>query len=100
MVTRTWKNDKRRLENSGGGLRMPRHNLREIVLMVVAVLGGLGILLLIGTRLILVAGRSTTAGTGGGIGAGVGGVSASLFAMMIVAVLAFVGVVAVFLWRR
>ena len=79
---------------------MPRHNLREIVLMVVSVLGGLGILLLIGNRLILVARRSTTAGTGGGIGAGVGGISVSLFAMTIVAVLAFVVVLAVLLWKR
>jgi hypothetical protein len=80
---------------------MPRHNLREIVLMVVAVLGGLGILLLIGTRLIFVAGRSTTAGTGGGSDfAIVGGVSVNLLAMLIVAVLAFVVVLAVLLWKR
>jgi hypothetical protein len=78
---------------------MARHNLREIVLMVLAVLGGLGILLLIGTRLIHVTAGSTTAGTGG-VGAVVGGFGVSLFALAIVAVVAIVVVLAVFLSRR
>lgn len=78
---------------------MARHSLREIVLMVLAVLGGLGILLLIGARLIHVTAGSTTAGTGG-VGAVVGGLSVNLFTMLIVAVVAFVVVLAVFLWRR
>ena len=78
---------------------MARHNLREIVLMVLAVLGGLGILLLIGTRLIHVTAGSTTAGTGG-VGAVVGGFGVSLFALAIVVVAAIVVVLAVFLSRR
>ena len=78
---------------------MARHNLREIVLMVLAVLGGLGILLLIGTRLIHVTAGTTTAGTGG-MEAVVGGVSVKLFALAIVAVVAIVVGLAVFLWKR
>jgi hypothetical protein len=78
---------------------MTRHNFREIVLMVLAVIGGLGILLLIGTRLIHVTASSTPASTGG-VGAVVGGVSVGLFALAIVAVVAIVVVLAVFLWRR
>ena len=41
---------------------MARHSFREIVLMVLAVLGGLGILLLIGTRLIHVTASSDAGG--------------------------------------
>jgi hypothetical protein len=78
---------------------MARHNLREIVLMVLAVLGGLGILLLIGTRLINVTAGFTTAGTGG-VGAVVGGVSVSLFAVLLFAAVAIILALAVFLWRR
>lgn len=79
---------------------MARHNLREIVLMVLAVLGGLGILLLIGTRLLIyVVGRSIPPGNGG-FAFAVGGVSVKLFAMLIVAVVAFVVVLAVLLWKR
>ena len=78
---------------------MARHNLREIVLMVLAVLGGLGILLLICTRLIHVTTGSPTPGTGG-VGAVVGGVGVNLFAMLIVTVVAFVVVLAVLLWKR
>lgn len=79
---------------------MARHNLREIVLMVLAVLGGLAILLLLGTRLIHLTATSTTAGTGGGVRSLVFGVSASLFALAMVAVVAIVVALAVFLWRR
>ncbi len=78
---------------------MARHNFREIVLMVLAVLGGLGILLLIGIRLIHVTASPTPADTGG-IGPVVGGVGVSLFALAIVALVAVVVVLAVFLWRR
>jgi hypothetical protein len=78
---------------------MARHNFREIVLMVLAVLGGLGILLLIGTRLIHVTAWNSPAGTGG-VGAVVGGVSVSLFALAMVALVAIVVGLAVFLSRR
>lgn len=78
---------------------MARHNFFEIVLMVLAVLGGLGILLLIGTRLIHVTAGSTTAGTGG-VGAVVGGVGVSLLAILILVVVAIIGALAVFIWRR
>ena len=79
---------------------MARHSLREIVLMVLAVLGGLGILLLIGSRLIYFMAGSMTPGTSGGVGAVVGGIGVNLFAMSIVAVVAIIVALAIFLWRR
>jgi hypothetical protein len=78
---------------------MARHSFREIVLMVLAVLGGLGILLLIGTRLIHVTASSAPAGTGG-VGAVVGGFGVGLFGLAIIAMVAIAVVLAVFLWRR
>lgn len=77
---------------------MARHNFREIVLMILALLGGLAILMLIGSRLMHITGRRETAGTGG-IAAVTGGVSVPIFSVVIVA-LAMVVVLAVFLWRR
>jgi hypothetical protein len=89
---------KRQSENSGGGLRLARHNLREITLMILALLVGLGILLLVAPRLMHIAIRRSTAGTAG-IGAVAGGISIPLFSFAIV-VLAIVVVLAIFLWRR
>jgi hypothetical protein len=78
---------------------MARHNFLEIVLMALAVLGGLGILLLIGTRSIHVTASSTTPGTGG-VSFFAGGVSVNLLAMLIVAIAAIIVSVAIFLWKR
>jgi hypothetical protein len=78
---------------------MARHNFREIVLMVLAVLGGLTILLLIGNRLIHVTASSIPPGNGG-FAFAVGGVSVKLFALAIVALVAVVVLLALFLWRR
>jgi hypothetical protein len=78
---------------------MARHNFREIVLMVLAVLGGLTILLLIGNRLIHVTASSLAPGNGG-FAFAVSGASVKLFVLAIVAVVAIVVVLAVFLWRR
>jgi uncharacterized membrane protein len=78
---------------------MTRLKLPEIVMMVLAVLGGLGILCIIGTRLMHVAADRTTAETGG-ISAVAGGFGVSLFTLIVVVVLAIVVVLAVFLWRR
>ena len=78
---------------------MARHKLSEIVLMVSAVVGGLGILLLIGTRLIHLTAGSATAGTGG-VGAVAGGVSVPLFTILIVAVIAIVFALAIFLRNK
>jgi len=78
---------------------MPRHNFREIVLMILAVLGGLGILLLIGARLFHSTASSIPPGNSG-VSFVVGGVSVKLFAMLIVAVVAFVVMLAVFVWKR
>jgi hypothetical protein len=77
---------------------MARHNFREIVLMILAVLGGLGILLLISSRLIHVMASPIPPGNGGVVFV-VGGVSVKLFAL-IVTVVAIVVVLAVFLSRR
>ena len=78
---------------------MPRHNFREIVLMVLAVLVGLGILLLIGARLFHFTENSIPPGNGG-VSFVVSGISIRLFAMLIVAVVAFVVMLAVLLWKR
>lgn len=77
---------------------MARHNFREIVLIVLAILGGLGILLVIGSRLMHIAVGRATAGTAG-VAAVTGGVSVPLFSLVIV-VLAIVLVLAVLLGRR
>ena len=66
--------------------------------MTLALLVGLGILLLIAPRLMHIAIRRSTAGTGG-IAAVSGGISVTLFSLVIV-VLAIVVVLAIFLWRR
>jgi hypothetical protein len=83
---------------------MPRHNFREIVLMVLAASGSLGILLLVGSRLIHAAATSIPPANTGGIGGFAGGFSISLFAMLIgaIAVVMVVVVVAmaVLLWKR
>lgn len=78
---------------------MARRNFREIVLMILAVLGGLGILLLISSRLIHVTASSIPPGDGG-FAFAVSGASVRLFVLAIVAVVAIVVVLAVFLWRR
>ncbi len=77
---------------------MARNNFREIVLIVLAILGGLGILLVIGSRLMHIAVGRATAGTGG-IAAVTGGFGVPLFSLVIV-VLVIVVVLAVSLWRR
>ena len=78
---------------------MARHNFREIVLMILAVLGGLGILLLISSRLIHVMASPIPPGNGG-FAFAVSGASVKLFVLAIVAVVAIVVVLAVFLSRR
>jgi ABC-type phosphate transport system permease subunit len=78
---------------------MARHKFREIVLMILAVLVGLGIVLLIGTSLFHSTPSSIAPGTGG-VSFVVIGVSVKLFVLAIVAVVAIVVVLAVFLSRR
>jgi hypothetical protein len=78
---------------------MARHNFREIVLMVLAVLGGLTILLLISSRLIHVMASPMPPGNGA-FAFAVSGASVKLFVLAIVAVVAIVVVLAVFLSRR
>ena len=78
---------------------MAQRNFREIVIMVLAVLVGLGILLLISSRLILAMARPILPGNGG-VTFAVSGISVKLLAMLIVAVVAFAIVLAVLVWRR
>jgi hypothetical protein len=78
---------------------MTRLKFSEIVVMVLALLGGLGILFLIGTRLILLALARSTGETGGVVFAISGGVT-RLFTFLVLAILALVVVGAVALWRR
>jgi hypothetical protein len=78
---------------------MAQRSFREIVIMVLAVLVGLGILLLISNRLILAMASPILSGNGGSTFV-VSGISVKLLAMLIVAVVAFVIVLAVLVWRR
>lgn len=78
---------------------MARHNFREIVLMVLAVLGGLAIVLLIGTRLTQVVANAIPPGDHG-IVFSIGGVSRKQFAMVIAALVGIVVLLAAFPWRR
>jgi hypothetical protein len=80
--------------------KMPRHNFREIVLMVLAMLIGLGTVLLIGHRLFYVTASSIPPANGGVAFVVVSGVSVKVFTMLIVAVVAFVVMLAVILWKR
>ncbi len=79
---------------------MARHNLREVVLMVLTVMVGVGILLLVGTALIHSMASPIPLGSNGGVAFSVSRFSVNLFAMLIVAVFAIVGGLAVWLWKR
>jgi hypothetical protein len=68
---------------------MTRHSLAEILLMVLAVCGALAILSLIGTGLLHLTGGSTPPGTGT-FAVTFGGLSAILFSVLIVAVVAII----------
>ena len=68
---------------------MTRHSLAEILLMVLAVCGALAILSLIGTGLLHLTARSMPPGTGG-IGFSIGGLSAIVFSVLVVAVVAII----------
>ena len=88
------------IKGSLGDQQIARHDFREIVLMVLAVLVGLGILLLIGTGLFHFTASSIPPGNGGGAVFVVGGLSVKLLAMLMVAVVLIVAGLAVFLSRR
>jgi hypothetical protein len=68
---------------------MTRHPPAEIVLMVLAVCGAVAILSMIVTGLFHLAARSTPPGTGG-IGVSVGGLTAIVFSVLLVAMVAVV----------
>ena len=67
---------------------MTRHSPAEILLMVLAVCGAVAIFSLIGTGLLRLTARPTP--STGGIGFGVGGISMTVFSVLIVAVVAIV----------
>lgn len=79
---------------------MTRLKFPEIVVMVLAVLGGFGFLSLIGIGLIQMALSRATAETGGGVFVVSGGLSTRLFAIILLVVLAIVVAAAAALWRR
>jgi hypothetical protein len=79
---------------------MTRPKFPEIVVMVLALLGGFVFLFLTGIGLIQLALSRATAETGGGVFAVSGGVSRRLFTIILIVVLATVVAAAVALWRR
>jgi hypothetical protein len=79
---------------------MTRLKFPEIVVMVLALLGGLGFLFLIGIGLMRMALRRATAETGGVAFAVSGGLSTKLFLVILIVALAAMVALAVFLWRR
>gem|GEM_PF-6534870 len=78
---------------------MARPNLREVVLMALTVIVGVGILLPIGARLIRPPASFISSGSGG-IAFSVSRFSVNLFAMLIVGVFAIVVGLAIWLWKR
>lgn len=79
---------------------MTRLKFPEIVVMVLALLGGLVIVFLIGTGLMLTVLGSGHAGTGGGVSVFSWGISRRLFTLIVFVVLALIVAAAVALWRR
>ena len=79
---------------------MTRIKFSEIVVIILALLGGLGFFYIIGTRLILLALTRGTGEPGGSVFAISGGISTRLFTFMLLVVLALVAATAVALWRR
>jgi hypothetical protein len=79
---------------------MARHNLREVVLMVLTVFVGVGILLLIGNSLTHLTASSIAHGSNGGVAFSVSRFSVNLFAMLIMGVVAILVVLAVWLKQR
>jgi hypothetical protein len=79
---------------------MTRLKFSEIVVIILALLGGLGFFYLIGARFILLALTRATGESGGTVFAISGGISTRLFTFMLFVVLALVAATAVALWRR
>jgi amino acid transporter len=79
---------------------MTRLKFSEIVVMVLALLGGLVIVFLIGTGLMLAVLGRAHAETGGSAFVISGGLSSRLFTRILIVVLATVVATAVALWRR
>jgi len=78
---------------------MARYNYREIVLMLLAILIGLGMLSLIGASLFRQAANPIPPGNGG-VAFVVGGISAKLLVSLIVVLIAAVVGLALVLWKR
>jgi hypothetical protein len=79
---------------------MARPKFSEIIVMVLAVLGGFVFLFLIGIGLTQMALSRATAETGGSAFAISGGLSRRLFTFIVLVVLASIVAAAVALWRR
>lgn len=78
---------------------MTRLKFPEIVVMVLALLGGFGILFFLGAGLIY-ATFARSAETGGGVFVVSGGISRRLFAFLVFVVVALIVATAVALWQR
>jgi hypothetical protein len=88
------------MKNPGGSI-MPRHTVLETVVAVLAVLGGMGILLLIVSRIMYLAlgsAQGSALGTAGG-GFAFSLTRSELLVILVGAVAVVVGL-AVFLWKR
>lgn len=82
---------------------MTRLKFPDVVIVVLATLGGMAILFLLGTRLALLALRraiADTSGTGGTVFAISGGVTRAFFTVGLLVVLALLVAGAAALWRR
>ncbi|MDX6383613.1 MAG: hypothetical protein QOK48_1186 [Blastocatellia bacterium] len=79
---------------------MPRLTISEIIVIVLALLGGLGFVFFIGTRLMLTAVSRAHEGTGGTIFAVSGGITTRLFTFLIVVISALIVLTFVGLRRR
>ncbi len=78
---------------------MPRLKLSEIVIIVLAFLGGLGFVFFAGTRLMATAVSRATAETGGTVFSVSGGIT-RLFTFIVLLVLALIVLTIVAVWRR
>jgi hypothetical protein len=79
---------------------MHRLKFSEIVIIVLALLGGVGIVFFAGTRLMVTAVNRATAETGGTGFSVTGGITIRLFTFLAVLVLALIVLTAVAVWRR
>ena len=79
---------------------MTRLKLSEIVIIVLALLGGLGFVFFAGTRLMVTAVSRAESGTGGSVFVVTGGLTTRLFSFLVLLVLALIVLTIAAVWRR